>query len=582
MDLKARVAALRNLDPDALSEAELRLTVPLLLSLAEDLLARQAALETEIRALKEEVVRLKGGQGRPKLPGGGAGRSSRGGGIIHPISEPTDHSSETERRERETRKPWQKSAKLEALAVDREEYRPCEGPLPTDAQYKGTVPVVVQDLVLRTETTRFLRAKYYSPSTGKTYLGALPPGYEGQFGPGVRTLALALTYGCHLSQPLVHGFFTDAGLRISRGQVSACVTRGLERFHGEQAAVLAAGLRSSPWQHLDVTPTRVNGVSHACHVLGNPLFASYYTTLHQDRDAALDALRGGAVRQYRLDATAFACLAEYGLSQTLRRALALFPQEHTWSAADFSRLLDRRLPCLGPEQRKQIADAAQIAAYWADPLWPVVQCLVVDDAAPFPTLTPELALCWVHDGRHYAKLNPQFDCHRRELCLFRKRYWDYYRDLLAYREAPSSAAVVRLEAAFDQLFGGTAGWTELETCIRRTQANKTKLLRVLVHPELPLHNNPAELLARRRVRKRGYPRCGWISFGPRSATGMRAWDTFQGLVETTRKLGIRFWNYLRDRVTEAGEVPPLAEVITRQAAQLRLGASWEPRLAPDY
>jgi hypothetical protein len=33
---------------------------------------------------------------------------------------------------------------------------------------------------------------------------------------------------------------------------------------------------------------------------------------------------------------------------------------------------------------------------------------------------------------------------------------------------------------------------------------------VLEHPELPLHNNPAELGARQRVRKRH------ISFGPRS------------------------------------------------------------------
>ena len=41
---------------------------------------------------------------------------------------------------------------------------------------------------------------------------------------------------------------------------------------------------------------------------------------------------------------------------------------------------------------------------------------------------------------------------------------------------------------------------------------------MLRHPELPLHNNPAELAARRRVRKRD------VSFGPRSPTGAAAWD----------------------------------------------------------
>jgi hypothetical protein len=41
--------------------------------------------------------------------------------------------------------------------------------------------------------------------------------------------------------------------------------------------------------------------------------------------------------------------------------------------------------------------------------------------------------------------------------------------------------------------------------MERTRANKAKLLLVLKHPELPLHNNEAELAARKRVRKRGCP-----------------------------------------------------------------------------
>jgi hypothetical protein len=277
---------------------------------------------------------------------------------------------------------------------------------------------------------------------------------------------------------------------------------------------------------------------------------------------------GGAPRRYRLDATAYAHLAKGGAAAYVGRALQGFPQATTWTAAEFQRLLDRRLPRLGREARQQVEEAAAIAAYWAEPTWPVVQCLVADDAATFRGITPELALCWIHDGRHYTKLLPQFACHRKALARFRKRYWDYYRELLAYREAPSPAEAIRLEAAFERLFGTESLWVDLQTCIERTRANKAKLLRVLLHPELPLHNNPAELTARRRVRKRD------VSFGPRSPAGVRAWDTFQGLVETTRKLGIRFWDYLRNRLTQAGEIPPLAELITARAAEKPLGASW--------
>ena len=32
--------------------------------------------------------------------------------------------------------------------------------------------------------------KYYSPAERQTYLAALPPGYAGQFGPGIKALAL--------------------------------------------------------------------------------------------------------------------------------------------------------------------------------------------------------------------------------------------------------------------------------------------------------------------------------------------------------------------------------------------------------
>jgi hypothetical protein len=427
---------------------------------------------------------------------------------------------------------------------------------------------VVQDLVLTLDNVRLLQAKYYSPSTHRTYLAARPAGYEGEFGPGSKTLSLSLVYGCHLSQPLLQTFLEDAGLLISRGQVTNLVTERLDAFHAEQGAVLQAGLASAPWQHLDVTSTPLDGEAHACHVLGNPLFSHYHTTPQQDRASALDVLRGGAPRQYRLDATAYSHLAYLGSAAYLVRALQGFPQAITWTTAEFQQLLDRRLPQLGAEARKQVEEAAAIAAYWADPHWPVVQCLVADDTATLRGLTRELALCWIHDGRHYTKLLPQFECHRRALARFRQRYWDYYRELLAYREAPSAAEAARLEAAFDALFGTESLWTGLSTCIERTRANRVKLLRVLTHPELPLHNNPAELAARRRVRKRD------VSFGPRSPAGLRAWDTFQGLAETARKLGLRFWAYLQDRITRAEEIPRLSQIIEARAATMGLGASW--------
>jgi hypothetical protein len=47
-----------------------------------------------------------------------------------------------------------------------------------------------------------------------------------------------------------------------------------------------------------------------------------------------------------------------------------------------------------------------VAAYHAQLEFPVIQLLVCDDAPQFNWLTAELALCWVHEGRHYKKLAP--------------------------------------------------------------------------------------------------------------------------------------------------------------------------------
>ena len=101
------------------------------------------------------------------------------------------------------------------------------------------------------------------------------------------------------------------------------------------------------------------------------------------------------------------------------------------------------------------------------------------------------------------------------------------------------------------------------------------LLRVLTHPELPLHHNAAELAVRRRVRKRD------ASFGPRSEAGVRAWDTFQSLAATCQKLGVSFYHYLHDRITRAARVPRLAGLIEERARTLDLGRSWAAACSPE-
>jgi len=242
--------------------------------------------------------------------------------------------------------------------------------------------------------------------------------------------------------------------------------------------------------------------------------------------------------------------------------------------ASMYRLLAEHLPGLGAQARKWILDALAVAAYHAQREWPVVRLLLCDGAPQFTWVSEELARCWVHEGRHYKKLFPYVPQHQKLLEDFLEAFWDYYRELLAYRQQPTPTERTRLEREFARLFATETGYWALDERIVLTRAKKTSLLLVLVHPEIPLHNNPAELAVRQRVRKRK------ISFGPRVAEGTKAWDTFMSLVATTRKLGVNFYQYIRDRISGANQFPFLASIIEERAKELNLGASWEACSAP--
>jgi hypothetical protein len=286
--------------------------------------------------------------------------------------------------------------------------------------------------------------------------------------------------------------------------------------------------------------------------------------------AVLDVLRGDQPRRFRLNAEALGYLAQVQVSQVTRARLLALPWETDLDEPMLAVALTTHLPTLGPQARKWITDAMAVAAYHAQTDWPVVRLLVCDDAPQWARLAEAIGGCWVHEGRHYKKLTPAIAAHRTALCEFLSDFWAFYAALLAYREQPTATERVRLTAAFDSVFATSTDYWALNDRIAKTRARKAVLLAVLAHPEIPLHNNLAELGARQRVRKRD------VSFGPRTAEGAKAWDTFMSLADTSRKLGVSFYHYIHDRIRGDGAIPPLADLIAERAEELNLGASWAP------
>ena len=546
---------LDEIDLSGIQEENARQLVVRLLNLIEALSADLRDAQAEIQRLRDEVNRLKGEQGKPKVKAN-----------TSPLPPRLNHSSEKERRKPRQR---QKHSKKAAVRIDREQVLKVErASLPADAEFKGYEDVVVQDVVFGTDNVCFHKEKYYAASTGKSYLAELPRGYAGQFGPGIKALTVTLYFGAGMSEPKIVELYAYAGVQISKGELSRLLIKGQDAFHAEKEAVYQAGLRSSPWQHTDDTGTRVNGQNWHCHIVCNPLYTTYHTLPGKDRLSVLDVLRQGRERVFRLNAEALGYLKSLSLPKATRQTLLAWCDEQDLDEAVFLNRIDTHLPALGRLQRKAIIDAAAVAAYRAEVGVPVVRLLVCDDAPQFKWLTEDIALCWVHEGRHYKKLTPAIAFHRQQVVDFLKQFWDFYDQMLTYQHQPSSQERWRLEAEFDRLFSSVTGYDALDARIAKTREKKGPLLMALQHPEIPLHNNPAEWEVRRRVRKRD------VSFGPRTPDGVRAWDTFMSLAATTRKLGISFYHYIHDRISRTNQIPPLANLIETQAKELALGASW--------
>ena len=546
---------LEDLDVHSIADEQARELVRRLLNLLEDVRADLRAAQAEIQRLRNEINRLKGEQGQPTIKPN------------TPQPPPKDLSSEQERR---TPKAWSKGRKLDRIPIDREQVVAVDPTsLPPDAVFKGYADVVVQDVIFHTDNILFHKEKFYSPSQHTTSLASLPEGYHGQFGPGVKSLVLALYYGAQMSEPKVAELLRNVGIQISAGQVSNLLIKDHTVFHEEKDALYQAGLASSPWQHLDDTSTRINGRNGYCHIVCNPLYTAYFTTEAKDRLTIIDVLTNHQPRRFLVNDEALGSLEAFGLSAVRRWQAGQLPGDVLMDDATLQALLEAHLPGLGPQQRKWIVDATAVAAYHAAREFPVVRLLVCDDAPQFTLVTEELGLCWVHDGRHYKKLMPYVPHHQALLEDFIERFWTYYAQLLAYREQPTPEEATRLEGEFEVLFSTVTGYTALDERIAKTRAKKRCLLMVLVHPEIPLHNNPAELGARARVRKRD------VSFGPRTRDGAKAWDTFMTLAETATKLGVSFYHYIHDRVSDAYRMSALADLIAQRAKVLNLGASWD-------
>lgn len=515
-------------------------------------------LQQTVQELKDEVNRLKGEQGKPTISAKNQQEEENGEDSSRSDQ---DISSEAERKEKKG-KGRKRGVKFDgSQQVTREEVIKIEdkSDLPLDIEFKGYATNHYQNLLITSELIVVKQEIYYSPSQGKTYKAELPLEYEAgyDYTQELKGHILMLKFEMGLSIPKIGDFLRMNGINISNATVSNTVLAGGAYFQAEKEALHRSGMEVGLYTQTDTTGARVNGENWHTHIMGNAYYSAYFTTPHKDRQTILDILRGEAARFYLLNEDTFELYDYLKIPKKIQEKLETLSLA---SIVDQDQFVAQLTSALSPKEYEKhgakLLEGAYLAAYhYDDPL----AVLVVDDAPQYKLLALWIALCWVHAGRHFKKLNPIVKHHQAVLDDFLNEFWAYYRALKSYQLHPDLPTAKILDQQFDQLFSRKTGYEQLDERIAKTKLKKKELLVVLKHPYVPLHNNASELDARKEVRYRD------ISFQTRNQKGTQAKDTMFTIIQTCKKLGVNAYAYVLDRITKRNRMTPLEKIMFNTA-----------------
>jgi hypothetical protein len=331
----------------------------------------------------------------------------------------------------------------------------------------------------------------------------------------------------------------------------------MQPFIDEKNDLFIAAIDVSSFLQIDDTGCRVNGTNQYVQILCNNLFTAFFTVPHKDRLTILDILRHFKPRRFIFNDDTFGLLDIFNVSKKTINKIRILADAQEYDQKRLDDLLAELFPgsAKGKNNKIRIAEAAAIAHYHQDNESGIVNILVADDAPQFKLLTFFLALCWIHMGRHFKKLNPIVPQFKKELENFQKTFWAYYGKLQHYQKDPLETKVKELDYEFDELFSIQTGYAELDERIEKTRNKKKDLLTVLKHPQVPLHNNSSEHGARVQKRRED------VSLQTKSKNGTAAKDAMMSTIETCRKLGVNARDFIKDRILNIGKIPKLEDII---------------------
>lgn len=351
-----------------------------------------------IQELTDEIARLKGEKGKPKI------KPSR----LEPEKKAQSQEEETktagsqEQQGKKKRPGSQKRQKNANLIIHETKIIQPPSEIPLGSEFKGYQDYTVQELIISAHNTRYRLAIWKTPRA--EYLrGKLPKAVreQGHFGVMLKSYLLYQYHHCHVTQPKLLEQMQEWGIDISAGQLNRILVEDKELYHVEKRDILQVGLMVSSYINTDDTGARHQGVNSYCTHIGNEWFAWFETTPRKNRINFLELLRGERTN-YVLSSEALTYMSEHKLPQSVWLPLSfsinrVFQNQEQWLAY---------LKELGIEKKSHVKTATEGALLGAILASGVSSDLgiVSDGAGQFRLL--EHGLCWVHAERLINKLIP--------------------------------------------------------------------------------------------------------------------------------------------------------------------------------
>lgn len=555
MELSASLLMAKKMKVGHLSSAEQHQ----LMNLAEYLYSLLQEKDGRISDLEDLVNELQGEQGKPKIAGKNQKENKEAGSLSE-----RNHSSEKERKSRKPRNPKSNKfsnrsdlrPRIEILDIAKTEE------LPPDAVLQSYRVSHYYDFRIESDLIEYRRIVYHSKSADKYYVSALPINCpeKGDYTYSLQEQVYRLKYKYGMSINSILQLLKDGGVEITKGTLSNMLLSVGEALSSERDSIHQAGISNGIYTSSDTTLDRFNGENHHAHIFCNQWFTTYYTRPKKDRQTIVDLLRCNKERMYLLNEQGIELCrilkSAKGVIELLENHLFTTPK----TASEFEAYLKEHLSSLSDKAfqscQKRIYEAAYLAAYYEEEQLGI---FLSDNAPQYNLINFITALCWIHIGRHFKKMNPTNDTYQKQLKDFLLEFWMYYDWLLNYKKEPTPELKQKLYDDFDVLFSTQTDYDQLNDRIDKTKALKDKLLVVLDNPDLPLHNNGAELAARRQVRYRD------ISFQTRSQKGRNAKNIALSIYQTCQKLGVDATQYILDKLTKRNTMTPLADLIFQKA-----------------